>query len=94
MPHQGAACVGSESGTRRGVTTAYGWVRFRKKTGRNSEVKADMRGSGDPAQTNIIAGRGALWPHGGRTAGGRAANHFDLQRKGYRICPPNRRKST
>ena len=40
----------------------------------------DMGGSGDPAQTNIIAAHGT---DGWRTAGGRTENQFDLRRKKY-----------
>jgi len=62
-----------------------------------------MGGSGDPAQTNIIAAHGARGPDGGRTAGGQAANQFDLQRQKYQfgangargapwgLCSPSRR---
>lgn len=38
----------------------------------------DMGVSGDPAQTNSIAAHGPHGNDGGRTAGGRTANHFDL----------------
>jgi len=52
-----------------------------EKTGRPSEVKMDMGGSGDPGQTTIIGTHTAHVPDGGRTAGGLTANQFDLQCK-------------
>ena len=39
------------------------------KSGRKSEGKMDMGGSGDPAQTNIIEAHGAHGPNGGRADG-------------------------
>ena len=44
-----------------------------------------MGGSGDPAQTNIIAAHGPHGPDGGRTKDGRTANQFELQRKKYQF---------
>ena len=56
------------------------WPPLSKKiTGHNSEVKVNMGGSGNPAETNIVAAHGLHGPDGARTAGGKTVSHFDLQ---------------
>ena len=67
------------------VVQLVGCIGFREND-RNSEIKVDMGGSGDPAQTNIMAARGAHTPDCGRTPGGRTAKQFDFGRKKYKFA--------